>query len=356
MSLQSWLQKFRSTLTPGRGHARRRSSLRAGARRPRLEALEDRLTPSLTYAGLTLVPISTITAVAIADSSNDGHLDVLTGSWIGPAADYNNDGNIDSVYPSGALNGWASIEVVLSDGQGGVLARHQYQVHATSVSGVNEMAGADLNADGRPDVVTHNSNEGTVSVLLGNGDGTLSYDFDASNFAVGSYTHGVAVGDCTRDGIPDIVTTSFVYQTLIVLPGRGDGTFGPRMVSQGAPFRDSELWSAADLNGDRLLDVITHSSTFDHGGSWVNVSLSRGDGTFGPPQQFHEGPHQLRFTTASATGDLDEDGRPDVVVAGAFGDDDGAYVVLHNDYDWGPRRRRRRRPRRQPRPISGSTT
>jgi hypothetical protein len=43
-----------------------------------------------------------------------------------------------------------------------------------------------LNTDGRPDVVTVNHGyNGTVSVLLGNGDGTLSYDFDSSNFATG---------------------------------------------------------------------------------------------------------------------------------------------------------------------------
>ena len=82
--------------------------------------------------------------------------------------------------------------------RGGFVARHQYQIHTQIPTG---LAVADLNADGRPDVVTKNL-EYTASVLLGNGDGTLSYDFDSSNFATGSYAGDVAVGDFTSDGIP----------------------------------------------------------------------------------------------------------------------------------------------------------
>src|SRR5207253_7353865 len=110
------------------------------------------------------------------------------------------------------------VEVLLGDGHGGFATRHQYQVYPQAPAG---LAVADLNADGRPDVVTGNSS--TISVLLGNGDGTLSYDSTGSNFAAGTYPAGgvVAIGDFTSDGIPDVVSTSSYTGTVNVLSGRG---------------------------------------------------------------------------------------------------------------------------------------
>jgi hypothetical protein len=154
-------------------------------------------------------------SLAVADLNNDGNLDlavvnrssavlsVLLGNgdgsfrppvntatlpkpWAVAAADFNADGHVDLAYTSFGVNGgWGSVVVLLGDGQGGVAARQQYVVHTQSPAG---LAVADLNADGRPDVVTANAS--TVSVLLGNGDGTLSYDWSASNFAAGSNLGG----------------------------------------------------------------------------------------------------------------------------------------------------------------------
>jgi FG-GAP-like repeat len=138
-------------------------------------------------------------SLAVADFNNDGNLDLATvnagdntvsmllgkgdGSFRPPmnaailpgasevaAADFNGDAYIDVVYASSGLNGgWGSAEVLLGDGRGGFVARHQYQIHTQNPTG---LAVADLNADGRPDLVTKNL-EYTASVLLGKGDGTL---------------------------------------------------------------------------------------------------------------------------------------------------------------------------------------
>ena len=88
MSFLSWLQKFRSALTPGRGqrHPARRGEPRAGTHRPKLEFLEDRLTPSFTWYGS--FPLDPNPPVPVqpqpplfADVTSDGVLDEVTAAW-----------------------------------------------------------------------------------------------------------------------------------------------------------------------------------------------------------------------------------------------------------------------------------
>src|SRR5262249_50984465 len=89
----------------------------------------------------------------------------------------------------------------------------------------DSVAIGDLNVDGKPDVVTANLNDSTVSVLLGNGDATFGAKTD---YAAGSSPNSVAIGDLNGDGKPDLATANFVGNTVSVLLGNGDGTFGAR--------------------------------------------------------------------------------------------------------------------------------
>ena len=83
------------------------------------------------------------------------------------------------------------------------------------------MAVADL-GNGHPDIVTANYVHDTVSVLLGNGDGTFQ---PVSSFAVGSRARRGGGGGLNGDGHPDIVTANYGDNTVSVLLGNGDGTF-----------------------------------------------------------------------------------------------------------------------------------
>ena len=111
---------------------------------------------------------------------------------------------------------------------------------------------ADLNGDGKPDMVVSDIGQDTVSVLLGNGDGTFqaprsspsapSCRSRASSALAGlpNFRRDLAVADFNRDGIPDVVVTNYDSGDVSVLLGRGDGTFEPQRRS--TPRRRRSPW------------------------------------------------------------------------------------------------------------------
>jgi hypothetical protein len=81
---------------------------------------------------------------------------------------------------------------------------------------------ADVSGDGKPDLVVTDFNASTISVLRGNGDGTLQAKVD---YPTGTAPQSVAVADVNGDGKPDLVTANAGANTLSVLLGKGNGTF-----------------------------------------------------------------------------------------------------------------------------------
>ena len=71
------------------------------------------------------------------------------------------------------------------------------------------MALADVNGDGKPDIVVAIIGSNTVGVLLGNGNGTFQ---DQQAFATGVNPSSVALGDVNGDGKPDLVVTNYRQQ------------------------------------------------------------------------------------------------------------------------------------------------
>jgi FG-GAP-like repeat len=178
----------------------------------------------------------------------------------------------------------------------------------------------DLNGDGIPDLVSANRDSNTVSVLLGNGDGTFR---PPTNFTTGGSPQSVALGDVNGDGRPDLVTANNYSGDVSVLLGNGDGTFRPQARFAAGP--DPQSVALVDVNGDGRLDLVTANGGFED----VSVLLGNGDGTFRPQARFAAGPDPQSV----AVGDVNGDGRPDLVTANYLPNDVSVLLGNVNDSD-----------------------
>jgi hypothetical protein len=181
-------------------------------------------------------------------------------------ADLNADGKPDIV----AINqqGSNTLTVLLGNGNGTFQRPNTYGAGSDPQS----VAVADLNGDGKPDVVVANRDSGSVSVFLGNGDGTLK---SQRSFYSDMIPVSVAVADLTGDGKPDLVVGHYTSGAISVLLGNGDGTFqSPQTVAAGSsPYSVA----VADLNGDGSPDVVTTN----FGSNTVSVLLNAGSNFLG---------------------------------------------------------------------------
>ena len=189
--------------------------------------------------------------------------------------------------------------------------------HADFAAGSNpaSVAAGDFNRDGVLDLATANYGSNNVSVLLGNGDGTFQA---AQTYATAGFNpEFVAVGDVNLDGRQDLaVAQSGSTPSLVsVLLGNGDGSFQPARIF--ATGQGSLSVAIGDVNGDGRPDLVAANYYSND----VSVLLGNGDGTFQAAQSF---PTAGMNPVTVAVGDFNGDGRPDLAVTNGANTTSGA--------------------------------
>src|SRR6266566_4644496 len=215
----------------------------------------------------------------------------VAGSQQGPSnivvGDFNGDGKLDLAVTGYSKN---NVSVLLGNGDG------TFQAPRTFPVGIHpaQVAVGDFNGDVKPDLVVSNVDSNTISVLLGNGDGTFQA---AQSLPVGLNPWYFALGDFNSDGILDLAVADYgcsqechpsPSNTISVLLGNGDGTFqaAQNYLVDSAPV----FVAVGDLNGDGKPDLaVADLHTFNisvlinnSGGSPVvaTPTFSPGGGTY----------------------------------------------------------------------------
>lgn len=210
--------------------------------------------------------------------------------------DADSDGKLDVA----VLTNAASLRLFKGDGSGKFTFVSEVKIDA----GQALSAAADVDHDGRLDLIVNSSTGAALAVHRNQGDGTFQR---VSLNSLTSTAPSCTVADVNHDGHPDLIAAEYAAGLTSIFIGRGDGTFMPK---QSYPsFGGSRVVAAADLNCDGHIDLaVSHL-----GSQQVVVMLGRGDGTFdvlGQTASLSRGTSALGLAIA----DLDGDRLPELII------------------------------------------
>ncbi|MGD0680227.1 MAG: VCBS repeat-containing protein, partial [Polyangiaceae bacterium] len=248
---------------------------------------------------------ATYAFVTLGDLNGDGKLDVVAA---GAMSVYFSEGGVTG-------NTYVSvINVLLGNGDG------TFQAPLTVGEATPQIVGSavlvDLNGDGKEDLVVPAFN--SLDVRLGNGDGTFG---GPTSYAANSAVAAV-VGDWNNDGKPDIAFVNQNTSSLVTLLGNGDGTFQSEVAWPVGPSQATYVYTVdVDGNGTQDLVIFLPGGPARTGASNADlgVLLGHGDGTFQPQRLFFCGAYS-EITAPVSPADFNGDGLADFVcLAGDLG-------------------------------------
>ncbi len=274
----------------------------------------------MKIAAVYLTSLAVSTALAQTQFSGPRNYSVGTTPAAVAVGDFNGDGIEDLA----AVNsGSGNVSILLGTGDGTFLPAVNY--HASNSP--TFVAVGDFNGDRKPDLAVANGAQNTVSILLGNGDGTFQNPVQYSAGGVVAY---IAVADFNGDGKQDLVALNNQRGTsaIGILLGNGDGTLREALITS---FPTNNLLSSgsvavADFNGDGRLDVAAAAANDNIGlpGGELIVLAGKGDGTFGPAS-ISSLPGVVGTPYLEA-GDFNGDDKTDLAVASRT----GIFILLGN--------------------------
>ena len=242
--------------------------------------------------------------VSILLGNGDGSFQLAVSYSVGTSpssvteGDFNRDGNLDLAATNHDSN---NVSILLGNGDGSFQAAVNY----STGTGPASVATGDFNQDGKLDLLIANQAENTVSLLRGNGDGTFRPTVKLQTGGKKN-PQSIAVGDFNNDGKQDFAVANYTGEgTVSVLLGSGNGSFNTAVNYLPAGIGPVAV-AVGDANGDHKLDLITT----DEKSQTLSVMLGFGDGTFAAETNYLT----PGVSVAMASGDFNLDGNPDLVV------------------------------------------
>jgi hypothetical protein len=251
---------------------------------------------------------STAKTLAILLSDGTGHFVAAPGSPIHldgtpanvVAADVNGDGRPDLVVPVAETSGHG-LEILLGDGAGGFAQAPGSPVPILAGDAIS-VAVVDLDGDGRPDLAVANTQRNEISVLRGDGAGGFG---PPATVGSGRHPSEISVGDFDGNGKPDLA--ALVTNGVAILLGDGAGSF----TAAGSPVAvHGDHLAVGDLNGDSRADLVVSNAY----GNSVSVEAATGGGRF---KRATFSPFGAGFPSFVGIADFDGDGRPDLATSDA---------------------------------------